>query len=133
MVQICAPTSNPDTNFPTEISQHRPYIHVSGVASNSDKPGGFFDLNSLQYISILSHGSNKAIAPISCFIPDSPQFNKGKLVPVNRHYATVEGFLVNAFFDSKGLNILQRFHIEVNSVITLGYNQLVSSAGTESL
>ncbi|KAF8202098.1 hypothetical protein BJ912DRAFT_943793 [Pholiota molesta] len=100
MVQICAPSSNPDTDFPIDISQHRPCIHVAAVASNPDKAVRSFDLDGQQYISILTH----------------------------------EGFLVNATFsNSKDLKILQRFHIEVDSVIALGYHQQGASAGTEGV
>jgi hypothetical protein len=132
MLQICAPTSNPDSDFPIDISQHCPYIHVAAVASNSDKAVGSFDLDGQQYISILTHGGNKAIAPISCFIPDSPRYKLGKPVPANKRYATAEGFLVNATFsDSKDLKFLERFHIEVDSVIALGYHQQGASASTK--
>ncbi|PPQ82285.1 hypothetical protein CVT25_008435 [Psilocybe cyanescens] len=131
-IQWIIPLSPPSSDSNVESSSfaidpcQRAYLHISGVASNSQKSRGTFDVDIEHYISTFKDakvGSKpmKPIAPISCIIPDSPRYIvHGKPVPYNKRYVSVSGFLSGVTYKPDSPDVVQRFHLEVENIAFLG-------------
>jgi len=127
IIPLTPPSSGSDidcSSFSIDPRQ-RAYLHVSGVALNCQKPLGTFDIDPEHYISILKDVKAKSkplkpVAPISCFIPDSPRYKQGKPVPYNRRYVAVSGFLTDVTHKPDSVDIVQRYQLKVENIVFLG-------------
>jgi len=99
---------------------------VSGTAINSNKTGGFFEINAPQYTS--HYKKNRALS----YLPVHAHFNSNKYktkepIPSNNTYVSFEGFLEGIDTDSAGKPT--SFHVSVDNINFLG-RATVSPSGT---
>lgn len=93
--------------------REHPYINVSGAAINSNKTGGFFDVNAPQYTSQFKTNRTPSVLPVQAHFNSNKYKNK-KPIPSNNTYVSIEGFLEDVDTDSIGH--ATRFHVSVDNI-----------------
>ncbi|KAJ7480357.1 hypothetical protein B0H11DRAFT_2233485 [Mycena galericulata] len=119
----------PTIRMPKIDTEHRPYVTMSGVAINGNKPAATFDMDVDQYTQF----AKVLTFPASCWIIDSPRWkdNNSKPVPFQGKYVTVSGYLVGVEDKTvEGSQHKCRFKIEVDNVIYLGSTPSAATPST---
>ncbi|KAJ7883329.1 hypothetical protein B0H13DRAFT_1890414 [Mycena leptocephala] len=92
---------NPDVRFPHIETEYPPYVVISGLPFNIQKPSATFNIDIEQYTQI-AKGSQMMVFPASCTIINSPRWSKvPKPVPFPEKYITTSGYLAVASSSSK--------------------------------
>ena len=94
-----------------------PYVSVSGVAINSNKLDGFFDINASQYTAHYKNDHALSVFPV-CTHFNSNKYKTKKPLPSNNSFVYIEGFLENIDYDSTGH--ATTFHVSVDNISFLG-------------
>ncbi|KAF8156408.1 hypothetical protein K438DRAFT_2075638 [Mycena galopus ATCC 62051] len=104
-------------------TEYRAYVGFSGLAFNSDKPAGKFDIDCEQYTQI-AKGGPITVFPASCLVINSPRWkDDAKPVPFPNKFISASGFLVGVEDRTvSGSPHRRRFVIHVDNVIFLGSN-----------
>ncbi|KAJ6626182.1 hypothetical protein B0H10DRAFT_2211374 [Mycena sp. CBHHK59/15] len=107
--------------MPKINTEYRPYVTFSGVAFNTDKPMGKFDLDAEQY-TLIAKGGPTTVFPVSSWIIDSLRWaNTAKPVPFPEKFVTASGHLVAVEnLEVPGSAYKRRFKVHVDNVIYLG-------------
>lgn len=106
--------------------RQRPWLSVTGVATNINSKDATFDIDAFQYthgVAEATKDNRKAgVLPIRAIIPDSARYKTKKPIPSQNSYVAVVGFLSR--FDLAENGYPDRFHIDVENVTFLGKSVL---------
>jgi hypothetical protein len=75
----------------TDDMRQQVYISVSGAAVNSNKTGGFFEVNAPQYTSHYKSNRTLSILPVQARF-NTNKYRTKKPIPSNNTYVSIEGF-----------------------------------------
>ncbi|KAJ7037145.1 hypothetical protein C8F04DRAFT_1332779 [Mycena alexandri] len=111
----------PTIRLPKINMEYSPYVVLSGLPFNIDKPAAKFDIDIEQYTQT-AKGGPMTVFPASCHIVDSPRWGKGtKPVPFPDKYVTASGYLTGVEdVNVPGSAHNRRFNVDVDNVIWLG-------------
>ena len=102
-----------------------PYINVSRAAINSNKMGGFPEVNTPQYTSHYKTNHMLSILPIQAHF-NSNKYRSKKPIPSNNTYVSIKGFLEDVDMDSNGHATM--FHISADNINFLKRVTIIPSA-----
>jgi hypothetical protein len=108
--------------FPHIETEYPPYVVVSGLPFNIQKPSATFDIDIEQYTQLAKGSSQMTMFPASCTIIDSPRWSKvPKPVPFPEKYITASRYLAGVEdSEVQGSPHARRFKINLDNVIWLG-------------
>jgi hypothetical protein len=105
-------------NTTVDCLRYRPYITVSGVASNCNDEEAFFDVSASQYISLYKTEPQFWTFPVRASFK-GPKYRNKKPMPYNNISVCVEGLLAGMELD-KDTGEPSFFHVLVDNIGFLG-------------
>lgn len=99
--------------------RHRPYLSITGPATNINSNDAVFTIDAFQYTSQLKDDRKSSVLPVRAHIPDNPRYkDKKKPIPSKNSYVSVVGFLSRIDISASGF--AEQFHMDVDSITFLG-------------
>ncbi|KAJ7898289.1 hypothetical protein B0H14DRAFT_3424660 [Mycena olivaceomarginata] len=95
---------------------HHAVVHVCGLPTNIDKKNSTFELHPEQYVAATKTADN--IFPVHCLFPNTPRWEKYKLIPGKGKAVTVEGHLTGV--ERNDERTAKHFLVDLDKVTFLG-------------
>ncbi|KAI5985716.1 hypothetical protein EDD15DRAFT_2373820 [Pisolithus albus] len=138
---------------------YHPYIDICGTVASVDDLTSTFTIDAHQYVTALknngnhathepvmpptvnpspsrnasnSHAQFRSIMPVECKIPDTPRWTRSgkKILPARNCYVSITGFITDRKPHGSQSATMERFCVEIESIVYLGHPMVSSSAST---
>ncbi|KAI6164401.1 hypothetical protein EDD17DRAFT_1754935 [Pisolithus thermaeus] len=138
---------------------YRPYIDICGTVASVDNLTSTFTIDAHQYVTALKNNGNHAthepvmlptvdpspsrnasnshaqfhsIMPVECKIPNTPRWTRSgkKILPARNRYVSITGFITDQKPHGSQSATMERFCVEIESIVYLGRPMVSSSAST---